>query len=230
MSYPSDDLVPLLVPQPTAGVQLRQGIVRAWDPTTAQSTVEVDGVNVTDLPVLNTTEVLVLAPGDTVAILTTGQAASSWAILGRLTIPGSPAAASALDAIRTTSETVAAYETTSSSTWGDLATPGPVVSDVLIGPSGRCLVLITSTITMLVAAGGGEMAYEISGATTVPTGDTPPSLAYYGPAGSGPTATRLVLHEGLNPGLHTFTARYVSEMDPGGEARFGGRNLTVIPL
>ncbi|MEU1240032.1 hypothetical protein ABZ388_06705 [Micromonospora parva] len=129
------------------------------------------------------------------------------------------------------SVTTGAYEMTDSSIWGDLTTVGPVVSNVRIGSSGRCLVFITSTIILLTTSGGGEMAYEISGATTVPTGDSPPALAYYGPAGSGPTSTRLVLQEGLNPGFHTFTAKYRAEMDgPTGLGRFGGRNLTVLPL
>ncbi|MFI6228874.1 hypothetical protein ACIBCR_16345 [Micromonospora echinospora] len=227
MSYASHDLAPLLTPPPASGVGVRQGVIVEWNPLTAENVVEVAGALLPNLPILNTSEARLLAPGDVVTILTAG---ASWAILGRFTVPGTPQAATALDAIGTFSATVETYETTTTTSWHSLTTPGPVVPDVLIGPSGRCLVYITSTITMLGAAGGGEMAYEISGATTVPTGDTPPALSYYGPAGSGPTATRLVLQEGLNPGLHTFTAKYVSEMDPGGSARFGGRNLTVVAL
>ncbi|PWR08567.1 hypothetical protein DKT68_15230 [Micromonospora acroterricola] len=228
MSYASDDLAPILAAQPAQGVGYRQGIVRAWNPVTAENTVEVAGALLDNVPVLNTNEALLLAPGDVVGILTSGP---SWCILGRLTVPGTPGAATALNAIRTKSVTVATYETRTSAVWGDLATVGPVVSDVVIGPSGRCLVFITSTVTLLTTSGGGEVAYAITGATTVPTGDTPPALAWYGPAGSGPTATRLVLQEGLNPGSHTFTAKYSAvDLGVGGSVRFGGRNLTVIPL
>lgn len=226
-TYRTDDLAPLFAPPPAAGVGYRQGVVVAWNPTTAENTIDVGGALIDNVPVLNTNESLLLAPGDVVGVLTAGQ---SWCILGRLTIPATPGAASALNAIRTQSVTVPVYETTSSFIWGDLATVGPVVSGVQIGPSGRCLVFITSTIILLGASGGGEMAYEISGATTVGTGDTPPSLAYYGPVSSGPTCTRLVLQEGLNVGAHTFTAKYLADMGVGGSARFGGRNLTVIPL
>lgn len=224
-----DDLAPLFGPPP-AWRPYRQGIVLTWNQATAENTVVVEGQVFTDLPILNTSEALLLGPGDVVTITSMGTGAKSWAILGRLTIPGSDAAATALDAIRTKSVTTVDYENRSTYIWGDLTTVGPVVTNVNIGPSGRCLVFITSTIILLGASGGGEMAYAITGATTVPTGDNPPALAYYGPAGSGPTATRLVLQEDLNPGVHTFTAKYMAEMDPGGEARFGGRNLTVIPL
>ena len=228
MSYGSDDLTPLFGGQPGPGVGYRQGVVRAWNPVTAENTVEVGGALIENVPVLNTNEVLLLAPGDVVGVLTAGP---SWCILGRLTVPGTAGAATALNAIRTQSANVPAYETRTSAIWGDLATVGPIVSNVVIGPSGRCLVFITSTITLLTTSGGGEMAYAITGATSVPTGDTPPALAWYGPAGSGPTMTRLVLQEGLNAGSHTFTAKYSAlDLGPGGSARFGGRNLTVVPL
>jgi len=228
MSYGSDDLTPLFGGQPGPGVGYRQGVVRAWNPVTAENTVEVGGALIENVPVLNTNEVLLLAPGDVVGVLTAGP---SWCILGRLTVPGTAGAATALNAIRTQSANVPAYETRTSAIWGDLATVGPIVSNVVIGPSGRGLVFITSTITLLTTSGGGEMAYAITGATSVPTGDTPPALAWYGPAGSGPTMTRLVLQEGLNAGSHTFTAKYSAlDLGPGGSARFGGRNLTVVPL
>lgn len=231
MSYRSDDLTPLFPPDPPSGVGYRQGVVVAWNPATAENQVDVGGTLVDNLPILNTSEALLLQPGDVVGILAAGRSASSWAILGRLTIPATPQAATALSAIRTRSVNVDAFETRTSAIWGDLATVGPVVSDVIVGPSGRCLLFISSTITLLVTSGGGEMACQITGATTVPLGDTPPALAWYGPAGSGPTMTRLVLVEGLNPGLHTFTAKYSAvDLGAGGSVRFGRRNLTVIPL
>ncbi|HEY9415923.1 MAG TPA: hypothetical protein VIQ30_14260 [Pseudonocardia sp.] len=229
MSHASHDLTPLFaaLAGASAGVGFRQGIVRAWNPTTAENTVEVGGVLIDNVPVLNTNESLLLAPGDVVGVLTAGQ---SWCILGRLTVPGTAAAASALNAIRTQSANVDAYETRTSAIWGDLATVGPVV-EATIGQSGRCLIFISSTITLLVTSGGGEMACQITGATSPALGDTPPALAWYGPAGSGPTMTRLVLQEGLNPGVHTFTAKYSAvDLGVGGSVRFGRRNLTVIPL
>lgn len=227
MSHASHDLAPLFGAAPTAGVGYRQGVVVAWDPLTAENTINVGGALVDDVPVLNTNESLLLQPGDVVGLLTAG---SSWCILGRLTVPGTAGAASALDAIRTQSENVDTFETRTSAIWGDLTTVGPVVT-ATVGQSGRCLIFISSTITLLVTSGGGEVACQITGATSPPLGDTPPSLAWYGPAGSGPTMTRLVLQEGLNPGVHTFTAKYSAvDLGVGGSVRFGRRNLTVIPL
>ena len=228
-----DDLAALFLPPPAgAGTPMtyRQGVVVAWNPETAENTIRVGGTDLTDIPILGLGQGTTLRVGDVVGLMLVG---SSWAIMGQLVIPGTTQAARAISvpSANTYSASTAAFETRDTSTWGDLATVGPIVDDVQIGPSGRCLVYITSTIVMLVTAGGGEMAYEISGATTVGTGDTPPALSYYGPAGSGPTSTRLVLQEGLTPGIHTFTAKYSApDFSAGGSARFGGRNLTVVAL
>lgn len=238
MSYASDDLTPLLAP-PAGGarqaVGFRQGTVIAFDPITLANTVQVGGAEFTNLPLLGIAEAVTLTPGDVVGIMavTSTGGAATFAIMGQYVTPSSPEAAGAISvpSVNTYSASVATFETRGTATWGNLTTVGPVVADVRIGPSGRCLVYITSAIILLTTSGGGEMAYEISGATTVPTGDTPPALTYYGPVGSGPCSTRLVLQEGLNPGLHTFTAKYLAEPDSaGGLARFGGRNLTVMAL
>lgn len=229
----ADDVSTLFLPSPPGAAQqvmYRQGTVITFDPITLSNTIRVDGVDLVDLPLLGVTEAATLRAGDVIGLQLVG---STWAIAGQYVLPGSPQAARALSvtSANTYSKTVGDFETTDNSSWHDLTTTGPVVENVLIGPSGRCLVYITSTITILGTEGGGEMAYEISGATTVGTGDTPPALAYYGPVGSGPTATRLVLQEGLNPGLHEFVAQYSAvDFGPGGEARFGGRNLTVVAL
>lgn len=234
----SDDLAPLFNPSDDGSGQLmtyRQGQVVEFNPITLENVIRVGNAELRNLPLLGMAEAVTLEPGDVVglAVMRSPGGTSTAAIIGQYVSPNSPEAAGALSvpSANTYSVTVPEFETKPTSGWGDLATPGPVVSNVRIGPSGRCLVWITSTIILLGSHGGGEMAYEITGATTVPTGDTPPALAYYGPASSGPTATRLVLQEGLNPGLHTFTAKYMAEMDePTGLARFGGRNLTVMAL
>jgi hypothetical protein len=215
---------------PALPVTYRQGTIITFNKLTLENTVSVGGATLTNLPILGVGETTSLEAGDPVGILAMGNV---MAILGQMVIPGTAAAGEAISlaSANTYSVTTPAFETRSSSAWGNLATVGPVVEDVRIGPSGRCLVWITSTLILLGTSGGAEMSYEISGATTVPVSDTPPALAYYGPAGSGPTATRLVLQENLNPGLHTFTAKYSAvDFGPGGSARFGGRNLTVMAL
>ena len=82
MSYASDDLAPLLASQPATGAGYRQGVVLAWDPTTAANTIDVGGALINNVPVLNTSESLLLQPGDVVGLLTAG---ASWCVLGRLT-------------------------------------------------------------------------------------------------------------------------------------------------
>lgn len=80
----SDDLAPLLAPAPAPAVGYRQGVVVAWDSVTFANQVSVGGATVTNLPLLNSSDASLIVPGDTVGILTFG---SSWAILGRFTVP-----------------------------------------------------------------------------------------------------------------------------------------------
>lgn len=231
----TDDLGPLFNNEPPRGVGFRQGTILSFDQITLKNQVLVGDQVMTDLPLLGIAEAVTLAQGDVVGLMVVNPSggAATLGILGQWVLPNSPEAAGAISvpSLNTYSATVAAFETRTSDIWGDLATVGPVVSNVRIGPSGRCLVFMTSTIGLLGTDGGGEMAYEITGATTVPTGDTPPSVAFYGAVGSAPTMTAIQLQESLNPGLHTFTAKYSAvDFGAGGSARFGGRNLTVMAL
>lgn len=236
----ADDLVPLLAPRERGAAQpmsYRQGVIRHFDAATLSNVVEVGGATLTDLPLLGLAEAVTLKPGDTVALMSISSGGgSTLGILGQYVTPGSPEAAAAISvpSINTRSETVDTQEGRSDPLWGDLATVGPIVPDVRIGPSGRCLVFITASIYLSGGGGvgGGEMAYAISGATTVTPGDEPPALRLYGADGDTITATRLVLQEGLNPGLHTFTAKYsgVGFVTPGDSAEFAHRNLTVMAL
>jgi hypothetical protein len=84
---PSDDVAPLFAGEPSQGLRLRQGTVVAFNTTTRQNTVTVDGQTFTDLPMLFTGENL--AAGNVVAIVTAGGSARSWFILGRIRNPTS---------------------------------------------------------------------------------------------------------------------------------------------
>lgn len=84
----SDDLAPLFGRRPPAGVGFRQGTVLAWDPQTADNAIEVGGSVFTNLTTLNGAEVAVIKPGDKVSILTLGEGAKTWFVVGRMTIPG----------------------------------------------------------------------------------------------------------------------------------------------
>src|SRR5688500_10078081 len=95
----TDDLVAALAPPPASGgaaVGYRQGVIRSYDQTTGANTVEVGGALLTNLSLLNTSEALLLTPGAVVGVLTAGPA---WFILGRVTVPCTPEALSALSMI-----------------------------------------------------------------------------------------------------------------------------------
>lgn len=211
----ADDLSGLLAPPvphgPGVPMTYRQGLVLAWNPLTAENSVRVGGVDLTDLPILNTSEALLLAPGAVVGIAVAGQ---TWMILGRVTVPGTPSAASALRLL--SDRLVAAEDETqgsrTSSTFGDLsgAEAGPTVEATVTG-SGKALVIVSA----LLATGGdtysgGLMGYTIAGATTR-AASVPNSLevSMSSEAFAG-GVSRVILETGLNPGEHTFTAAYAS--------------------
>ncbi|MEU5939413.1 hypothetical protein ABZ807_09500 [Micromonospora sp. NPDC047548] len=235
MSYATDDLTPILAQQPAAGLRYRQGIIRAWNPLTAENTVDVDGVLVDNLPILNTNEAVLLAPGDVVGILATGQAAGSWCILGRLTIPGTPAAASALDAVSNPirAAVISTQESTASAVYGDLATVGPEVT-VTIGRSGKCLVIISSQMGYATAAalGGCKASFVAAGANTLATS---PQRSINMASNTGAPSTYRVDQfgatfylSGLVAGATTFTMKYGAQL--GVTADFSDRVLVVMPL
>lgn len=241
--FRADDLTPLLIPPPQPGLGLRQGVVLTWNQATAENTIQVAGEVMQNVPILNTNESLLLVPGAVVALLTWN---STWFILGRLTIPGTPEAASALGAIRTITQTVTAGETTTLTTFDNLATYGPELVNVQIGPSGKCLLIISALLkgtaarSYSIATGAAYMGFAVTGATTI----TPAlndslsvSIQYDtgGVVGAGANEFQLeanasrILPLTLTPGLHTITAKYRA-INVAFEARFANRSLTVIPL
>jgi hypothetical protein len=139
--------------------------------------------------------------------------------------------------------TVPEIEMTESQTFTDLTTPGPALPDVPIGTAGRCLVVLSSLFQEFAIdiVRGGHMSVEISGATDrAPSSLTGLRIGHTndgvvsGSASSNNMLARMSavdLVEGLNPGLHTFTAKYRSlgsgVDDP---VWFGPRSLVVIPF
>jgi hypothetical protein len=120
-----------------------------------------------------------------------------------------------------------ADETTTSTTYTDLATAGPVVP-VHVPETGRLLIW-ASAFTKAPAGEASRMSFALTGANTTP--------ATTGVAGigdgsnvdtlSGYTSGARVL-TGLTPGLTVVTAKYRS--GSGGEVRFDNRTLLVFPL
>lgn len=203
----------------------RQGTVTKFNRATLENTVVVGGATFTDLPVLGVADAAALGPGSVVGLMAVR---STWAIVGRLVQPGTPEATDAITRVsqQIYTNTIATNETTSSITFTDLATVGPTV-DVTIGASGRALVILS--VSMAVPNKGGAMGFEISGASTLAASlirsaalsdsDTVSSI--------GAFFSRVLEVSGLNPGLNTFTAKYVqtSGATPVG---FQDRNITVF--
>lgn len=238
----SDDLAPLLVPAEAPGVGFRQGTILTWDPLDAANTVSVGGTVMENLPILNTNEALLLEPGAVVGILTAGP---SWFILGRITVPATPAAASALAMV--SSRIVAASDpdqgTRSSTAFGNLsgAAVGPSVT-VNISGSGKALLWWSCAYGATgnwepISTGGTSVA--VSGATTR-AASADYSLGHYmefpaSPAlGTALTSTSIQntlmhLFEGLNPGQNTFTMQYRNRTGST-NCQFETREIAVFAL
>lgn len=237
----SDDLVPLLARAPGPAVGYRQGVVVTWDQSQGYNTVLVGGSLLTDLNCLNPAEAAVLVPGDVVGILTIP---GSWAILGRLIIPGSPEAANALGALRTATATELSLDNITSTSFAAApSNPGPSVQ-IQVGASGRLQVQLTAEFSgqtakaaANTATASGMMGFTLAGANTLAAASdralvaganilVNSSAVTLGVTGA---ATRVVNLEGLNPGLTTVTAvyRYTGN---GTQISVDDRNLTVLAL
>lgn len=226
----ADDLVPLLGGEPSPGVGFRQGVVMSYNQATAENTVLVGGTLMTNLSIFNSSEALLLAPGLVVGILTVG---STWFIMGRITIPGQPDAATALLALRTASATEPSQEGTTTTSYTNLATTGPVVSFAL-GASGRFLVLTTSMFDYAVNNGqaGGWMSYDVAGPSNLSASDVRSVKSVLLSSSNwiaGGRFTAVTYHSGMTPGNYTVTAKYKS-ISGVNTVNFADRNITVIAL
>lgn len=124
---------------------------------------------------------------------------------------------------------VATSETSTSSTYTDLATAGPAVT-VTVGESGNALVCIGSNMANNTASGDGAlMSFAASGANTISAGTVPYILFYQTwTAGALGEFGRMWLVTGLTPGVTTFTAKYA--IFSGGTGTWKNRSISVVPL
>lgn len=83
----ANDLAPLFFPPPSNEVGFRQGQVIAFDLSNGQNIIDVGGAQLVDVPLLNVTDSVSLAPGVIVGLL---KWKSSWWIIGRVILPNSP--------------------------------------------------------------------------------------------------------------------------------------------
>ncbi|PZG14415.1 hypothetical protein C1I95_21725 [Micromonospora craterilacus] len=244
----ADDPVQLLPPDPESGLGLRQGVVVEWNPATAENKVLVGGTIAENLPILNTNEAIQLTPGAVVAVITNG---STWFVLGRITIPGTPEAASVLSMITTG----VAFEGSSAllaSTYPSYVEApdgrGPHVT-VRIGPSRRALVIVSSMIQYVYGTGAappryrnGRVGYRITqlstGTVTLPPSDDRQLLMQTEGEENTLFSASLVTvaedHMLPAPGDYRFELMYAAlnlgGVDAAGQMAFSARLLAVIPL
>ncbi len=125
------------------------------------------------------------------------------------------------------SDFVGASETTASTSYANLATPGPTVA-VVVGSLGKALVNISAEMYNTVANSVALMSVEISGAYTLVADDSR-ALAYTSPAnGAGIRHGVTIGYFGMNAGLTTFASRYRAALAGVGE--FSERRLGVTPM
>jgi hypothetical protein len=114
-------------------------------------------------------------------------------------------------------------------TFGDLQPPGPVVT-MTVPASGRVLVLLTAVVYHNANA-HSAMSFACTG-----SGDNRQPQDHLGISYSNNghlisvTLSASVPVSGLNPGSHTFTAKYKQDSGPAIAASYSWRHMTVIPL
>lgn len=119
-----------------------------------------------------------------------------------------------------------ASETTASTTFVDLTTPGPAVTKTT---GTQAFVAVYGLVSIDTAGVSALMSFAVSGATAVAATDTrsisyqPGSVA----AARSLRASAVTLLDGLTPGSNIFTAKY---RVTGGVGTFNNRRIAVIPL
>jgi hypothetical protein len=99
----------------------------------------------------------------------------------------------------------------------DVGDPGPTITDLPVGTSGRCAVWLSATLRPGIPeeqVGSVEMSFAVSGASSRQAGTTGILGLGRGSSGTGNFDTtdgdlgNACLLEGLSPGLHTLHAQY----------------------
>lgn len=238
MSFSTSDLTPLLLPPKTNDhVRYGQGIIREWNPETFENQIDFRGVSLFNLPVRSGVEALTYQPGDVVALegWAPGGGFGSWWITGRIVTPGAGRGAETVAFMTTSlaralagellhSNHVETAQNRDTDTFGDLSTVGPSVT---VEVTSRALVTLSARIQPN-ANNTAYMGFQITGATSL-------AASVLRAVGAGAVsdsvtvaASRTVLVEGLNPGTHTFTAKYASINFA--NAFWSNRVITVHPF
>lgn len=218
-------------PSGSRDIGLRLGVVLAWDDLTGANTIAVDDETHDDLRVVQGGIGISYGINDVVLI---GRKQSTYFILGKVAAPGAGAAQQIVSA------SIQTNEGTSSTSYVDLATPGPSVQ-VQIGSSRRALVTfsagISSTANPANQFVGGSASFSVTGSSSIAMGAFSASALHLSPdttqlTGVAQTTTRSLLltaADGLNAGLNIFTMQYHTAT-AGITCNFNSRNITVIPF
>lgn len=209
------------------------GIVRSWDEASGVNVVEVNGIALTNLKSSQTGIGVQYGPGDNVLIL---RKQTQYVVMGKITQIGQQAP----DQIRYAEVTT--QQTTTSTTYTDLATVGPTLDNVVIGSSRRILLIVNCGIQALMTNNttpstdvGGNMTVNITGASTLAVVGTvgatwrTPTNNFGGGNGGFTRTWVMTAANGINQGIHKFQAQYKSNV-AGVACGFDGRNITVIPF
>lgn len=125
-------------------------------------------------------------------------------------------------------DSVATSQTTSSTSYVDLATAGPAVT---VTTGTKALVTIMSRVTSDTAGGAAFATYAVSGATTIAAADYTRGLVF-----TISTANQLqrigvsYLETGLTAGSNTFTMKYRAGGTASSTAAFASRTIIVQAL
>lgn len=135
-------------------------------------------------------------------------------------------AANAIAARLPTTATVATSQTTTNTGFVDLATVGPAVT---VTTGTMALVILTAGLYNSTANGYAQMAYGITGATTLVASNDRMLQLRAAAVNQQLNGSAMFLQGGLTPGSNTFTAKY-SVASGGGTATFLDRRIAVIGL
>lgn len=124
------------------------------------------------------------------------------------------------------SNTTAASQTTTSTSFADLATIGPIVT-ITTGTS--AFVIISARMSNNTANSNTVMGFAVSGATTIAANSGDDCLWFEddGTSATGRASTVSFITN-LNAGSNTFTAKYLVQTPSTGT--FSDRSLAVIPF
>ena len=120
--------------------------------------------------------------------------------------------------------TVTTSQTTTSTSYVDLATIGPTVT-VTTGPA--AMVALSALMSKSTDNTAAVTSYEVTGASSQPAVDGRSALMDGAPANQGMRIGVTIFQSDLTPGSNTFTQKYKVSSTTG---TFSNRHLVVIPF